>query len=91
MLSSIAIFLFVIKHPLQLSPKIGKLVTHVSGLTLGIYMVHTFVMVEAFSRIYRFIPNIYLLVPVAVVAIFVISYLIILVIKQVPVLKKWVV
>lgn len=91
MLSSIAIFLFVIKHPIQLSPKIGKLVTHVSGLTLGIYMVHTFVMVEAFSRIYRFIPNIYLLVPVAVVAIFVISYLIILVIKQVPVLKKWVV
>ena len=90
-LVSIAIFLFVIKHPIQLPSKLYSVVEHVSGTTLGIYMVHTFVVVETFSRIHRFIPNLYLLVPVAIAATFVLSYIIILVIKQIPVLKKWVV
>ena len=81
----------MIKHPIQLSPKFEKVVTHVSGLTLGIYMAHTFVIFETFSRIYRFIPNMFLLVPIVFGVVFVLSYLIVLVIKQIPILKKWVV
>lgn len=90
-LTSIAIFLFVIKHPIQLSPKFEKVVTHVSGLTLGIYMAHTFVIFETYSRIYRYIPNMFLLVPIVFGVVFVLSYLIVLIIKQIPILKKWVV
>ena len=90
-LTSIALFLFVIKHPIQLSPRSEKVVTHLSDMTFGIYMVHTFVVFEIFSRIYRIIPNIYLLVPVAFVATFVFSYIIIFIIKLIPGLKKWVV
>lgn len=90
-LASIAIFLFVIKHPVQLSPKFEKAITHVSGLTLGIYMAHTFVIFVLFSRLYRFIPNMFLLVPIVFGVVFVLSYLIVLVIKQIPILKKWVV
>ena len=90
-LVSIAVFLFVIKHPIELSPIYEKLVTHLSGMTFGIYMVHTFVIIESFTRIHRFIPNIYLLVPVSIIATFVFSYIIILIVKQIPVLKKWVI
>lgn len=90
-LTSIALFLFVIKHPVQLSPKLEKVVTQISGMTFGIYMVHTFVVIETFSRIYRFIPNIYLSIPVSIIVTLVLSYIIILVIKQIPILKKWVI
>lgn len=90
-LMSIAIFLFVIKHPIQLSPKKERIVTHVSGMTFGIYMVHTFVVVETFTRLHRFFPNVYVLVPLAILVTIVSSYIIILIIKQIPYLKKWVV
>jgi surface polysaccharide O-acyltransferase-like enzyme len=90
-LTAIALFLFVIKHPVQLPPKCGKIVEHLSGMTFGIYMVHTFVITEIFTRLHRFVPNVYLLLPLTIVATFGLSYLIILVIKQIPVLKKWVV
>lgn len=89
--TSIAIFLFVIKHPVKLSQRIGNWITHLSSMTLGIYMVHTFVVIEVFTRIHRFIPNVFVLVPVSIIVIFVFSYIIILIIKQIPVLKKWVV
>lgn len=87
----IAVFFFFVQHPIQLSPKIGKILEHLSGMTFGIYMVHTFVVIETFTRLHRFIPNVYLLVPAAIVATLVFSYVIILIIKQIPVLKKWVV
>lgn len=87
----IALFLFVIKHPIQSSSRMTRIVEHVSSMTLGIYMVHTFVVMETFTRIHRFIPNPYLLVLLAIVVVFGLSYLITLVIKQIPVLKKWVV
>jgi surface polysaccharide O-acyltransferase-like enzyme len=90
-LTSIAIFLFVMKHPIQLSPKKERIVTHLSGMTFGIYMVHTFVVVETFTRLHRFFPNVYVLVPLAILVTIVSSYFIILIIKQIPYLKKWVV
>ena len=90
-LMSIAIFLYVIKHPVHLSPKHERIVSHLSSMTFGIYMAHTFVLIEAFTRLYRFIPNIYLLVPASIVVAFVSSYIIVLIIKQIPFLKKWVV
>lgn len=90
-LTTIALFLFVIKHPIRLSPKFEKVILHLSGMTFGIYMAHTFVIAETFTRIHRFVSNVYLFVPIAIGATFVLSYIIILIIKWIPVLKKWVV
>jgi surface polysaccharide O-acyltransferase-like enzyme len=87
----VAILLFVHNHPIHLRPSLERLVTYSSGLVFGIYMVQTFVDMEIFTRIHRFIPNVFALVPIAFVALFAISYVIILIIKQIPVLKKWVV
>lgn len=90
-LMSIALFCFFVKHPFRFSAKSVKIISHLSSMTLGIYMVHTFVEIETFTRIHRFVPNVYLLLLVSLVATFVFSYIIILIIKQIPVLKKWVV
>lgn len=90
-LAVFALFLFAIKHPLNLSSKKEKVLTHVSNATFGIYLAHSFVVVEVFSRLYRFFPNPYVLVPIAFCVIFGLSYVITVIIKQIPVLKDWVV
>jgi len=90
-LTSIALFLFVIKHPLRFSERMKKIVLHLSRMTFGIYMAHMFVMIEILTRLHRFVPNVFLLVPIAFIIVFVSSYFIVLVIKQIPFLKKWVV
>lgn len=90
-LAVFAIFLFFIKHPLKFSVKAERILTHLSKATFGIYLAHTFVVIETFSRVYRFFPNPFVLVPIAFVVIFGLSYIITLVIKQIPVLKTWVV
>lgn len=87
----IAIVLFVHRHPIELHPKLEKVVAYSAGLVFGIYMVQTLVDMEIFTRLHRYIPNVYVLVPVAFVAMFSISYVIVFLIKQIPILKKWVV
>jgi surface polysaccharide O-acyltransferase-like enzyme len=91
MLATFAIFLFFIRHPLNVSEKANKVLAHFSKATFGIYMAHSFVVIETYSRLYRFFPNPYVLVPVAFIVIFGLSYFITLVIKQIPVLKDWIV
>jgi surface polysaccharide O-acyltransferase-like enzyme len=91
MLATFAIFLFFIRHPLNVSEKANKVLAHFSKASFGIYMAHSFVVIETYSRLYRFFPNPYVLVPVAFIVIFGLSYFITLVIKQIPVLKDWIV
>lgn len=90
-LVAIAIFLFVIRHPLNCSLKTERLLSHLSKATFGVYMAHTFVVVETFSRVYHFFPNPYVLVPIAFCVIYGLSYIITIIIKQIPILKDWVV
>lgn len=86
-----AVFLFFVKHPINLSSRWDKIFTHFSKATFGIYMAHSFVVIEIFTRISRFVHNPLLLILVATGAIFTMSYLIVLVIKQIPILRNWVV
>ena len=86
-----AVFLFVIKHPINCSAKAERVLTHFSKATFGIYMAHSFVVIVTFSRLHRFFPNPFVLVPVAFCVIFGMSYIITLIIKQIPLLKHWVV
>ena len=90
-LAVFAMFLYAIRHPLNFSLKTEKVLTHFSKATFGIYLAHTFVVIETFSRVYRFFPNPYVLVPVAFCVIFGLSYVITIIIKQIPFLKDWVV
>ena len=87
----VAIFLFAIRHQPKFSMKLERLVTYVSGMTFGVYMVHSFVMIMIFDRLHQIFPNVLLLIPLSFLVTVVFSFLIILVIKQIPILKKWVV
>lgn len=87
----LAIFLFFMRHPVRLSEKIGKVITSVSKMTFGICLVHTMVLIKVFPKIHGFVSNILLFVPVAFVVVFMGCFAVIFVIKQIPVLKNWVV
>ena len=86
-----AIFLFTIRHPMNRPLKTEKILAHFSKATFGIYLAHTFVVVETYSRLYRFFPNPYVLVVIAFCVIFGLSYCLTAIIKQIPVLRDWVV
>ena len=89
--TSIAVFLFAIDHPLQLAGGMAKFLTNLSKATLGIYMVHMFVLIELFSRLYRYVQQPVLLTVLCVCAVFVISSGIVWVLKKIPYVGKWVV
>lgn len=89
--TSVALFLYFLNHPLHLFNNVGKLMFQISKLTLGIYMVHIFVLTELFSRIYRFIQQPILLTVICVGVAFIISFGIVWVIKKIPFVGKWVV
>ena len=89
--TSIALFLFVIEHPIRISSELSIWITKLSKATLGIYMVHMFVLIELFSRMYKYIQQPVLLTILCVGIVFVISLGIIVVIKRIPFVGKWVV
>ena len=89
-LTSIALFLFVIEHPLRFSSTVSKWIAQISRLTLGIYMVHMFVLVELFSRLYRFVQQPVLLTVLCVSLVFAGSAVMIWIIKKIPFVGKWV-
>lgn len=89
--TSIALFLFVVEHPVHISSKLSIWITKLSKATLGIYMVHMFVLIELFSRMYKYIQQPVLLTILCVGMVFVISLGIIVVIKKIPFVGKWVV
>lgn len=89
--TSVALFLFVVRHPVRLPEKRERIVAYIAQMTFGIYMVHSFVIVEVFSRIHRFFPSFIPLYLLSVITISAISFAIILVVKNIPVLKKWVI
>lgn len=89
--TSVALFLFFIEHPINLSDRVNKVIFDLSKSTFGIYMVHIFVLTELHSRVYRFIQQPILLTVVIVGAAFVISYGIVWIIRRIPFVGKWVV
>ena len=88
--TSIAVFLFFLKHPVNLSDRLKKVIFDLSKSTFGIYMVHIFVLTEIHSRVYRFVEQPVLLTMLTVGATFVISYGMIWIIRRIPFVGKWV-
>ena len=86
-----AIFLFVIRNPIHLSIKSAKIIANVAEMTFGILMVHSFVDLMLFSRLHRFFDNFFIMTPLAFLGILVLSGAIVFIIKQIPILKRWVV
>ena len=88
---SAAILLFAASHPLNIHGRKEKWLLNCSECSFGIYLVHLLVVIEIYSRIRRFIPNIPLNMFVTIVVAFCLSYLIAFLLKKIPVLNKYVV
>lgn len=71
--------------------KIQRIISTISECTLGIYMIHIWVLANVFFRLHRFLPQPLLLVPTSIITTFIISLAITFCIKKIPVLKKWIV
>ena len=69
---SVPVFYFALHHPIKQYLWV-KGVIEVSKVSLGIYLVHMFVLIELFSRMYRCVQNPLVFVPLCVFAVFLIS------------------
>lgn len=88
---SAAILLFFAMHPITLASKHQKIVKHISGCTFGIYLVHLLILIETYNRFHRIITSTvpHLLVTIAFA--FCAGYVITLILKQIPVINKYIV
>ena len=86
--TSLPIFYFALRHPIR-ENKWTKVITECSKVSLGIYLVHMFVLIEVFFRMHRLIPNPLLLTPLCVMAVFAVSAVLSLIIRKVPYVGKW--
>lgn len=89
---SLSIFyVFLHWHP-HMSDLGMRLISKISTCTEGIYMVHIWILTQIFFRIYRFVPNLLLTIVLSIVITFISGGgVIVLIIKQIPVLKRWIV
>ncbi len=83
-------FVFLHWHP-HISDWGVKLISGLSSCTLGIYMVHIWILTQIFFRIYRFVPNLLLTIVLSIIITFITGGVIVLIIRQIPVLKRWIV
>lgn len=89
-LTALPVFYFALRHPVK-EHKWTKAITECSKVSLGIYMVHMFVLIEVFFRMHRFIHNPLILIPLCVMAVFVIGGGISLIISKLRIIGKWLV
>lgn len=71
--------------------KLQGFVANISANTLGIYLIHIFLLIHGFTRVVRFISNPMIFIPFVVGGVFVCGCFITIVIRKIPVVGKYVV
>ena len=90
-LCSAGILLYCACHPLNLSGRRAALVLNCSECTFGIYLAHMLVLVEVFTRIRRFVPQMLPHMILSFLVAFFVGYGVTLLLKKIPILNKYVV
>ena len=90
-LEAVLIFYCFLKIKIQVSAKTSKLITCISKCTLGIYLMHLFIIerLEIWLGINTTSFNTWFSIPIICVAVFVISTIVTLVLSKIPVINKW--
>lgn len=87
-LFSAAVFLYVKNHSRHCGQRVRQIVDYVKDYTLGIYLVHIFWIRFLATEPVRHFCSIYITLPVLIIAIFLISFLTVAILKRIPVVKK---
>lgn len=88
---SISLFYFFSHHNIRISGTIDKLVQSCSLCTLGIYLLHVWILIQVHTRIFRFVPDAVLTCIITVFIVFGIGYIIKFLLKKIPIVGKWIV
>lgn len=71
--------------------KLQRFVANISANTLGIYLIHMFLLIQGYTRVVRFVPSPIIFIPLIVCGVFVLGYLITIVLKKIPFVGKYIV
>lgn len=89
---TVAVFVFAKRHFIKYSPSITRWILDLSACSFGIYLVHPIIM-EILRPFFDFDPNSYwplFGIPLFTFVIFVVAYVVIKVMKRIPILGKYV-
>lgn len=89
--TSIGLFYLFSHQEIRLSEKWQRTIQFCSESTFGIYLIHMWLLINMFFRVHRFIETPIYVVLICIPAVFFIGWAITAIIKQIPVLKKWIV
>lgn len=85
------IFFLFSHYEAHIGERMRKGVQFCSECTFGIYLIHMWLLIQMFFRIHRFVESPIMVVLICIPAVFIIGWLITAFIKQIPVVKKWIV
>lgn len=88
MFLSSAIFLYVKNHSRHCKPQTLRVVGFLQKYTLGIYLVHSFWISFLATDTVRHCCSVYITLPVIIIAIAIVSFLTVVVLQKIPLLKK---
>jgi surface polysaccharide O-acyltransferase-like enzyme len=71
--------------------KLQKYLRNISVCTLGIYLIHMFLLIQGYTRVVRFVSNPLIFLPLVVGGVFVLGWLITFVIRKIPYIGKYIV
>lgn len=89
--AAFGLFVCFYTHPIANNTKLAKFICSISELTLGIYMLHAFIVSHVFSRVLRFVVDPLASVLISVLLTFTISAILIYPIRKIPYIGKWLV
>ena len=90
-LSAMALFLWFLNHPVSPQKRMASLITTLSSVTLGVYVLHPWLLAYTFYKVKQYIPTPVLSVPICVCVTFGIAAIIVLIIKKIPFINKYIV
>lgn len=90
-LEAILIFVFFLKIKPKVSTKMAKVIAHISKGTLGIYLIHPFIIeyLQIWFGINTVSFNPWFSIPIISMGVFALSIIMILLLSKVPVANKW--
>jgi surface polysaccharide O-acyltransferase-like enzyme len=71
--------------------KLQNIIKDISFNTLGIYLIHMFLLIQGYTRVVRFVSNPLIFIPLIVGGVFVLGYVITKVLKKIPFVGKYIV
>ena len=71
--------------------KLESILKNISASTLGIYLIHMFLLIQGYTRVIRFVPNPIIFIPLIVFGVFVIGWIITIVLRKIPYAGKYIV